>query len=245
VELVIIGVPLGVFAFVILLMVINNIAKRARDRVKGILTELARKRGGELDFLDNTTWWGAQDQDAAVIPAEGLTFRVRREIQSAGDSTIEYTYVSTEVPVRHKLDVFEEGFMSSLGKMVGRQDIVIGYPTFDDLFIIRSSNITWAKAVLALNHDVRMSHEGFREAIVSLKDGELILRKLGTFAELPVVEEMLDLAIAYAVAIRDTEPPLLTDETAAGALTMTRATGTEGGLEVARAGDGALTPADD
>jgi len=243
-ELVILGSS-TMFALVIgVIILVSQWSGAARARVRSILTEFAEKRVGVIDFVE-TPWWRQQDNDAVEITAEGFTFRVRREFENTGDTTLEYTSVSTEVPVRFRLNVFKEGFTSGLGKRLGSQDIVIGYPTFDDAFIVRSSHITWTKTVLSLNHDVRASHEGFKEAIVSLKDGELVLRKLGVFAELPEVEKLLDLAIVYAVAIRDTEPPLLTDDEAAGTLTMTRATGTEGGLEVVGADAAALTPSND
>jgi len=47
-----------------------------------------------------------------------------------------------------KLSVYKEGFFSSLGKALGTQDIQVGDPLFDDLFMVKSNDESLCRAWL-------------------------------------------------------------------------------------------------
>ena len=64
-----------------------------------------------------------------------------------------YTAIEIKVnnPTKYKLNVYEEGLISKIGKYFGMQDIVIGHEKFDKEYIVKTNNEYITQQILSKN----------------------------------------------------------------------------------------------
>ena len=83
-----------------------------------------------------------------TFPKTGFSFFPSIGITSDYDN-----YTRIRAPYSNKegiiAEVYEKSFTSTIGKLLGMQDIVIGAPYFDDMYIVKSNNQDLMKKMLA------------------------------------------------------------------------------------------------
>ena len=102
--------------------------------------EVWRKLAAEIsaDFVDGGFWKGTKVQGQVnqwIVTLD--TYAV-----STGDTTIVFTRMRAPYVNRDGLrfKIYRKGWLSDLGKLLGMQDIEVGFPDFDEEFIIKGNN---------------------------------------------------------------------------------------------------------
>ena len=128
---------------------------------------LAEETGS--DFVDGGFWRGSK----VVIRVKEWTITLDTFTVSSGKHSTTYTrlrapYVNKD---GFRFRIYRKSVFSGLGKLLGMQDIEVGYPEFDEPFIIQGNNRAKVKQLL--------SHEPLRTMIaaqpnfdVQVKDDE-------------------------------------------------------------------------
>jgi len=101
------------------------------------------------------------------------------------------------------LDLFPQNFLTHLGVALGMQDIQVGDPAFDPLFVVKSNDPAYAAAALLPELRARLVAERKRGALghLSVKDGEVRYAEIGGFGQATRVArltEMLELVCDLA-----------------------------------------------
>ena len=75
---------------------------------------------------------------------------------STGKSSVTYTRMRAPYvnPDGFQFNIYREGFFSNFGKKLGMQDVTVGYPQFDEDFIIKGNN-EWKLRRLFANEKIR------------------------------------------------------------------------------------------
>ena len=81
-------------------------------------------------------------------------------------------------PERFRLKIYQEGFRSEIGKIFGMQDIVLGYPEFDDTFIIQGSDPEKLKELFS-DEELRSKLLTDRGFVLSVLKNEGFFRRSG------------------------------------------------------------------
>ena len=121
------------------------------------------------DFIEGGFWRGSKVQATVKEWTVTLdTFTV-----STGKTNIPYTrmrapYVNKD---GFRFKIFRKGFFSELGKLLGMQDIEVGYPEFDNEFIIQGNDANKLRALFA-NPTIRQLIEVQPEIRLEVKDDE-------------------------------------------------------------------------
>ena len=93
--------------------------------------------------------------------------------ESSGDSS--YTYTRIRAPFVNKdgfrFTIYRKSIFSGLGKMLGMQDVEVGYPEFDDAFIIKGNDEAKLRALFA-NERIRQLIEMQPHIYLTVKDDE-------------------------------------------------------------------------
>ncbi|MCU0723282.1 MAG: DUF3137 domain-containing protein [Planctomycetes bacterium] len=111
-----------------------------------IWRELAADTG--MEFRDGG-FWGA---DTVVAEARGWTVVLDSYTTKSddGDTT---TYTRLRAPFRNaggiRFKVYRAGLFSGLGKILGLQDLEIGDPEFDRVFVVKGNSPEWIQGVFA------------------------------------------------------------------------------------------------
>ncbi len=87
---------------------------------------------------------------AIDAPIDGVDVHIDLYTVRHGDSSTTYTRVTAmaETPFGLTLRIHQEGFFSNIGKKLGMQDVAVGHPEFDDLFVVKASDEDLARAWL-------------------------------------------------------------------------------------------------
>jgi hypothetical protein len=90
------------------------------------------------DFIQGGFWKGSKVQ-AHVGP---WTITLDTHTESSGESSVTYTRMRAPYvnPEGFRFTIYRKGFFSSLGKLLGMQDIEVGDPEFDEAFIIQGND---------------------------------------------------------------------------------------------------------
>lgn len=113
--------------------------------------------------------------------------------------------VPIDLKVDFKFEIYKEGFIQKIGKLLGVQDIEIGFPDFDKAFIIKSNNEFKAKTLLR-NQEIRnlivsqketniliSNHKGIWEKKLPKNEFELSYYINGEFRDIKNLESILEL----------------------------------------------------
>ncbi len=123
-------------------------AQSAEKRDKG-LEQLARRLGGKLQPSDLFSF------PVLLVPHLGRT--VTLKYTAGGENESPRTYLMIPWPNgRLRCEIFLEGPMSPLRKLIGMQDIEIGSPHFDRQFIITGNDEAAIKAFLTPDAQARV-----------------------------------------------------------------------------------------
>lgn len=88
----------------------------------------------------NVAFKGLVSLPKIVGKYRGFDYILESVTESSGEDSITYTVITIKFPKLSccNLHVYQESFLSKVGKMLGGQDIQIGNKEFDDSFIIKS-----------------------------------------------------------------------------------------------------------
>jgi hypothetical protein len=93
--------------------------------------------------------------------------------ESSGDSS--YTYTRIRAPFVNKdgfrFTIYRKSIFSGLGKLLGMQDVEVGYPEFDEAFIIKGNDEAKLRALFA-NERIRQLIEMQPHIYLTVKDDE-------------------------------------------------------------------------
>ena len=99
----------------------------------------------------------------------------------------------------HDKHVLITGGSSGIGKALGMQDLVVGDPIYDDLFIIQGDDEMWARSVL---HDLLIK-EHIRAPMLQLyvKDGWVETIQAGYDYDVDRLERRMRMTAAFALSV--------------------------------------------
>jgi len=121
------------------------------------------------DFIEGGFWRGSKIE-ASV---KEWTVTLDTFVVSTGKTHI--TYTRMRAPYLNKdgfrFKIYRKGFFSDLGKLLGMQDIEVGYPEFDDEFIIQGNDERKLRLLFA-NPTIRRFIEAQPKISLEVKDDE-------------------------------------------------------------------------
>lgn len=131
------AIIMSIFTVMMAGLVIHGQAVDARRREA--FEQLAGEHGGRL--LTDQSWFSG-------LPHVRHRYRDRildvRQTSTGGKHPTFYIEISMEFrgdnPMGFRAEVYPERFFSSLGKLLGMEDLVIGKPGFDDRYILKSND---------------------------------------------------------------------------------------------------------
>ncbi|GFP76314.1 DUF3137 domain-containing protein [Clostridium fungisolvens] len=106
------------------------------------------------DYVNNGIWKG----DRVEAHVDNWTVVLDTYVVSTGKSSITYTrmrapFVNLD---NFYFKIYRSGVFSGLGKMFGMEDINVGYPQFDEAFIIKGNNESKVKQLFASDNIRRL-----------------------------------------------------------------------------------------
>ncbi|MBD2753271.1 DUF3137 domain-containing protein [Spirosoma validum] len=121
------------------------------------------------DFIDGGFWKGSRVQ----ANVKEWTITLDTYTVSTGKTQIPYTrmrapYVNQD---GFRFNIYRRGFFSNLQKRLGMQDVEVGYPDFDDQFIIQG-NDEYKLQLLFKNINIRQLMEAQPDISLQVKDDE-------------------------------------------------------------------------
>jgi hypothetical protein len=134
--------------------------------------EVWKELCGEIgaDFIDGGFWKG----DKVQAHVKGWTVTLDVYTVSTGHNTMTFTRMRAPFVSQDSLRfrIYRKSLFSGLGKMLGMQDIEVGYSSqFDDDFIVQGNDETKIKALFA-NPEIRRLIEEQPQIRLELKDDE-------------------------------------------------------------------------
>ena len=121
------------------------------------------------DFIERGFWRGSK------IEASVKEWTVTLDAYTVSTGKVTITYTRMRAPYVNKdgfrFRIYRKGFFSDLGKLLGMKDIEIGYPEFDNEFIIQGNNENKLRLLFA-NPTIRRLIEAQPEISLEVKDDE-------------------------------------------------------------------------
>jgi hypothetical protein len=125
------------------------------------------------DYVQGGFWKG----DKVQVHHEQwtVTLDTFTESHSDGKTTSSTTYTRLRAPYVNKdgfrFTIYRKGIFSGLGKLLGMQDVEVGYPEFDEQFIIKGNDEGRLRALFA-NDKIRQLVEMQPNIRLTVKDDE-------------------------------------------------------------------------
>ena len=201
------------FIFMAIFLVLAGIAivgvlkqqRKAREQLAGLASRFGlelRRQEAKLGFEPPPTVAGRYRNRAV---------RFFNYTTGAGKNSTTWSAVAATVGGAggFTLELFPENFLTRIATALGMQDIRVGDPAFDQAFIIRSNDATYAAAALLPEIRARLLAERPPSARghLSIKDGEVRYAEVGAFdnearvtrlaAMLEVVCDLAEVAEVY------------------------------------------------
>ncbi len=148
----------------------HSIKHIVADDLDGIIEQVS------LDFAS-----GISLHDYHVICQLG-NYIIKLDISSSPGGGAEGGYESTSINTAllsgtdFKFVIYPDDFMITIGKLFGLQDIVLGYPGFDENVVVKTNDAAKLKSVLAREgaRKVLQNLSGFALKLESLDDGLML-----------------------------------------------------------------------
>lgn len=185
----------GVMVFGVALFGLVKVNQAAEAKLDAAWSDAARKVRGS--FVPVGGPWYQRTPRRVEVTLDRIEVMADSYIVSHGKSSTAYTRLTATVPnsLGVVLSVYREHLFASLGKALGGQDVEVGDPPFDDLFVVKSNAEDVARAWLhgevcagmRLCPDFRYELEkGTLRAICGgiVDDGDLLARALRVVAKL-------------------------------------------------------------
>ena len=133
--------------------------------------EIWRQLSNEIgaQYIQGSFWKG----DKVQIRHEQWTITL--DTYSVSDGQTSSTYTRIRAPYVNKdgfrFTIYRKGFFSELGKFLGFRDVEVGYPDFDEAFIIKGNDVQKLRALFA-NPKIRQLLEMQKALHFTVKDDE-------------------------------------------------------------------------
>ena len=187
------------FGFVILLIVVASAfaIRRQRARVRKAWGEVAARLGGTFVPASGMGWRSQSGRVEARIGASSVV--MDHFMVSHGKHATLYTRTRVATLCSKRLRSYRKTIFSGIGKALGMQDLVVGDPIYDDLFIIQSDDEMWARSVL---HDLLIK-EHVRAPMLQLhvKDGWVETIQAGYDYDVDRLERRMRMTAALALSV--------------------------------------------
>ena len=183
------GSILGAFvgaALVVAFVVWSLASVRARTRS---WKQLANDLGAE--FVPGGLLRGSK----VVAQAGHATVTLDTYSVPSGDSSTTYTRIRAPLQNRDgfQFRVFREGLVGKIDKALGMQDLEIGIPEFDDVFVVQANNETKVRALLS-NAKIRQRIQGEPSVHIGItKNNELHFEEKGVLSNLAKLKSLFEL----------------------------------------------------
>ncbi len=174
----------GVFVFALV-----KLQHRSTYReIRPVLEEVARRTGGE--FTDTTKPHLLEEMTArATIRGSRVTCNFGIEGSGKSARFVVRAVVSFGPYLKRHLHIYPETLVfSSIGKLLGGQDIQCGHVAYDTFFIIKGHDEGWVRSIL--KEPLTSAHLARPKVEITLKEGDLVAKHIG---QLHHAEEVLDL----------------------------------------------------
>lgn len=86
-----------------------------------------------------------------------------------------------------------QNFLTSIGTMLGMQDVQVGDPVFDQRFVVKTNAADYVRAALLPELRAELLQRWAARAVganVKIEGGEIVYAELGSFADAAVIERM-------------------------------------------------------
>ena len=158
--------PIVVGGGVLLLIIYAN--RHRGGKVKAVLEPLAQRKGGRVG-------------EPGLFSYPKLTYQVDNvEIEMfsrpGSRNSPPFTYVRFQRQSQLKFSIYNESFVSSLGKMIGLSEIQINNREFDDAFVLKSDSEMMFRQLLTANLQQKILPLKNMRPNIQLKDGRFELR---------------------------------------------------------------------
>lgn len=121
------------------------------------------------DFIEGGFWRGSR------VQANVKEWTITLDTHTVSTGKMQITYTRMRAPYVNQdgfwFKIYRKGFFSELGKKLGMQDVEVGYPDFDDQFIIQG-NDEYKLQLLFRNINIRQLVEVQPEISLQVKDDE-------------------------------------------------------------------------
>ena len=167
---------------------------RRKQRLNDAFQRVARVRDGEF----TAGGWFARPS----VRFSYLGTRVLLDTFSTGGKhPTYYTQLHLDWPHQQlRLEVFPEGFLSRIGKLLGTQDIQIGSPAFDRDYVIRGNDVRQIREILTASVQSRISSLrqflGNNDIYVARTVGTLLIKKRKLIREVRTLQQFISLGLA-------------------------------------------------
>jgi hypothetical protein len=140
----VVAVVFALLALAVVVFLVHAWSKSIRKAWGAAASQL----GGHFDPKFGP-WYHRRSRIDAMV--SGVDLIVDHYTQSSGDSTQTHTRIRCHAAALEtlKLQVYRTGLFSTLGRVLGFQDVKTGDAAFDDAFIVKSNNEDLARAVLS------------------------------------------------------------------------------------------------
>jgi hypothetical protein len=112
----------------------------------------------------------------ALIEQQGRRIVLDIDIDPGGGFEGGYAFTRLSAPLstndNFKFHIHDEGFLADVGKLFGMQDVVIGFPEFDDKVIVKTNNKDRVKSIFA-DTTVREVFSSLPDFHLQVKEEEL------------------------------------------------------------------------
>ncbi len=136
-----------------------------------IWQQLCNEIGAE--FVQGGFWNG--NKVVARVKEWTITLDTYSNTTSTGQSTTTRTYTRLRAPYANKdgfrFKIYRQGLFDGLGKLFGGQDIEVGYPDFDDDFIIQGNDSEKVRQLFA-NPKIRQLIQVQPQILFEVRDDE-------------------------------------------------------------------------
>ena len=123
----------------------------------------------KANYVDNGMWKG----DRVEARVDNWIIVLDTYVVSTGKATITYTRMRAPFVNRDNFyfKIYRNGIFSGLGKLLGMQDINVGYDSFDEEFVIKGNNEEKVKRLFSNEH-IRALIQDQSEINLEIKDDE-------------------------------------------------------------------------
>lgn len=132
-----------------------------------IWRQLCQEIGAQ--YVEGGFWKGGNVQ----VQHGQWTITLDTYTESSGDTSTTYTRIRAPFVNKDgfRFTIYRKSIFSGLGKMLGMQDVEVGYPEFDEAFIIKGNDETKLRALFA-NERIRKLIEMQPHIYLTVKDDE-------------------------------------------------------------------------